>query len=105
MVVLAVRHPRRGVHERHGLVVVREAVRLRDRLAVERPALEALQHRTHLLGCERCHAAFARLAFLARELVHCGVFLRWAILKTAGGCESYTSECSGSGVSVAALSR
>src|SRR6185369_8183794 len=104
VVVLAVRDPGRGVHERHGLEVGLELVGLRDRLAVARPALQSLQHRAHLLVGQRRDTALAGNALLARELVH-DALRRWSIRRAAGGCESYTSECSGSGVSVAALSR
>jgi hypothetical protein len=74
-------------------------------LPSRRPALQALQHRADLLGGEGRYAALAWNALLARKLVHEAEFLRWAMRIAAGGCESYTSECSGSGVSVEALSR
>src|SRR5690348_16178176 len=74
VVVLAMGDPRRGVHERHGLEVVPELVRLRDRAVGERPALEALQQGPDLLRREGSDAALAGLALLARELVH-GAFV------------------------------
>src|SRR6185503_13050236 len=45
VVILAVRDPRGGVHEGHGLEVVLEFVRLGDGLAIEGPALQPLEHR------------------------------------------------------------
>src|ERR1700682_5249237 len=45
VMVLAMRNPGGRVHEGHGLVVVLEGVGLGDRLAVERPAVQALQQR------------------------------------------------------------
>src|SRR5690606_7185420 len=77
MVVLAVRDPRRGVHEGHGLEVVAETVGLGDRPALERPAVEALEQRARLVGRERGHAALAGLALLAGELVHGRRWIRW----------------------------
>src|SRR5690242_20734980 len=60
VVVLAMRDPRGGVHEGHGLEVVLEFVRLGDHaVGLEGPALQALQHRAGLLGRERGHIAFA----------------------------------------------
>ena len=85
MVVLAMRDPGGGVHERHRLVVVLELVGLGDGLAIARPALQPLQHRAHLLVGERRDAALAGNALLARELVH-GALRRWAIRRAAGGC-------------------
>src|SRR5881394_2656898 len=70
VMVLAVRYPCGRVHERHGLEVVLERVRLGDRLPVLRPALQPLQERADLLGGERSHAALAGHALLAGEFVH-----------------------------------
>src|SRR5688572_27462985 len=75
VVVLAVGHPRGGVHERHRLEVVLELVRLGDHPAVLGPAVESLEQGLHLLRREGSHPALAGHALLARELVH-GVAIR-----------------------------
>ena len=104
MMVFGVADPGQCVDESDRLVVVLEAISLGDLPALERPALERGEEGARF-GLGERDAAFAGPAFPARELVHGRAFLRWSMRSAAGGCESYTSECSGSGVSVAALSR
>src|SRR5258708_16495432 len=96
MVVFAVGDPRGGIHERHGLEVVLELVGPGDHAGVERPAREPLQQGPDLVGAERRHAALARFAFLARQLVHEAALLKWSMRSAAGASESYTSQSTGS---------
>src|SRR5258708_9428150 len=105
MVVFAVGDPRGGIHERHGLEVVLELVGPGDHAGVERPSREPLQQGPDLVGAERRHAALARFAFLARQLVHEASLLKWSRRSAAGECASYTTECTWPGVSVQTLTR
>ena len=63
VMIFAVRHPRRGVDEGGGLIIIFEVIGLADHAVVERPAIELLEQPGGFIGGERRHATFAVRAF------------------------------------------
>src|SRR5688572_32123394 len=68
VMVFAVRNPRRGIDEGHGLVIILEFVRLGDNTAPEFPAFELREQLIDLVRGERRYSAFAWLAGLAGQI-------------------------------------
>src|SRR5712692_5560144 len=77
--ILAMRDPRAGVHECHGLVVVLELERLLDHAVLVFPTGQTLEHVPDLSWRHRCHPGLAGLALLPcqsfRYLAH-GCYLK-----------------------------
>src|SRR6185295_19719108 len=64
MMVFAMRNPRSGIRESHGLVVILELERLLHQSVLVLPACQAFQHVADLHIRHWCHTAFAGFAFL-----------------------------------------
>ena len=70
MMILAMRNPRHGIHECHGLIIVFEGVGFADVFVLQLPAIQLPQEGIRLSAGKRRYAAFAWFALPGCQIAY-----------------------------------